>query len=287
MRFGGRGLPLVAALLWLAAGCTTTAPPPTDSSDPTSAPPSGDRVLPWGFTDCDMVAYFTAVPAEALAPFLPPGFRSLSLQELAIPTAPPTTQLANFGAEMLDCREARGLRTNITDGSYGSYFTAVEPPAELFNASHGLHFIKFDVLIADPDLRAELDAAGVPAVGGSASFVRFGDPTGTAPTGAPIPAEGSIYIGAGGAGLFDGAGLAPYPDPPASFDEFAPLPDGGWAISEATVLQETILAGPGTFQPPANSIASAILGTTNPVPGVFIVMDGAHFVDARYTLTAA
>ena len=269
-------------LLLVAAGCMSGG---SDDGAPTSttAPAAvGPRVLPWGLADCRFAVFVTGVPSAAVAPFLPDGFRSLSMQELVSPGAPNPGDQANFGAEMFECRSAAGLHENVTDGSYGSYFTGVEPPSELLNTSHALHFVKWDVLIADPALRAVLQEVGVPALEGTASFVRFLAPPIGSPADAPLVAEGSLFMGSQPAGLFDVVGLAPYPNPPGGFDEFTQVPTG-LVVYEADVTWNVILAGTGLYQPPAGTLAAQILGGTNPVPGAYYV-GTASFVNSKITL---
>lgn len=157
----------------LSAGCadlrgTLEAPPP----------PEYAQVLPWSVTDCQYAVAIIPIQAEAIGARTPAGFRILAVNEIPdfpVPAEPRGD--GNLGVELFRCASGTGLNesANLTDLSYGSVFSFVEPPAELREENMTFHFLKWDVLVPDDARRALLTSAGVPAVTGNATFSRFQD----------------------------------------------------------------------------------------------------------------
>ncbi|MBI2078160.1 MAG: hypothetical protein HYT80_07305 [Euryarchaeota archaeon] len=242
----------------LAAGCATPSNPAnlTGPEGTDEAAPEFPKTLEWGFKDCKAIVAVARVPASSIVPHLPAGFRPVAMSELL--GAPSVADEANFGAEMFECRSGRGLNGEVVDASYASYYAFVEPPAKLRNASAFFHFIKWDVLIDDPGLRAALRESGVPAHDGTAQVIKFerrGDAT---------LFQGHATMGSGGTIFFDGAVGAPYADA-TTFHEFTPT-GAGLAQWWGKFVGISGRAGAGTLKVPAGSFAAKILGTSNEVP---------------------
>lgn len=166
-----RPLALLVALCLL-AGCAQLR---RDlESDPV---PEFSARVPWALSGCQLVIAVVPADPAAFADRIPPGFRVLGVNEIPGLPAQDTRQAGNLGVEAFRCASASGLNAsaNVSDASYGSVFAFVEPPRELRDANATHHFLKWDVLVADPALREALRAEGVNATDGNATFSRFQD----------------------------------------------------------------------------------------------------------------
>ena len=132
-----------------------------------------ETVLPWGLSGCTFVIAVVPVQASALQDKLPEGFRALTPAEAGLPSDMQGD--ANLGVEAWRCAEGVGLNASapLNDVAYGAVFSFVEPPADVAVNGSQLHFVKWDVLVPDPDRRALLQEHGVPAQEGNATFSRF------------------------------------------------------------------------------------------------------------------
>jgi hypothetical protein len=218
----------IAGLLSIAllAGCA--APQESEAGDDggDGAAALPERELAWSLTGCRFVAGIVAAKASALAPHLPPGFRSLSMQELLHPSAPRGTDEANFGVEALTCQNGSGVNGTLESMQYGSYFSAVDPPGEL-RGPYDFHFVKWDVLVPDTERRELLAAYGVPARNGTAAFSMFSETGPTFRVAATLQFEGE------GVSRLTATGAVPVEE--GSFAEFTAVPSGfvAWSTKYA------------------------------------------------------
>ncbi|MGB0652974.1 MAG: hypothetical protein ACPGQL_07215 [Thermoplasmatota archaeon] len=266
---------LVAAAL-LAAGCLADDDP--RDSDPAArfTEPSGAATLPWGLTDCQAVIATVAADEAALAPFLPDGFRSLSMTEVAglgLPVDP--VGGGNLGIEVLTCASGVGLDGSIQGLHYGSVFTMVEPPAELADGNVTFHFVKWDVMIPDQPRRDVLAGRGVPAVDGAGYMLQFQQVGDATLFDAVLEMDGDVHT-------LRGAAAAPY-DTEGSFVEFTAVPDG-FVTWHTVFTWASVAVGPVVLEPSPGSLVAEILGTGPAVGAAFAGVIDLH--DARIELPA-
>lgn len=194
---------LLMVLVMLACGCTQSGPiaPTTDSpqqaNPETPAAPSsqsgGERgagdlfqVLPWNWTECEVLIAIVPVQQDRLRPFLPEGFEPGGAGLLVAPL--PGTSLLGF--EIFQCKSAQGEGEDITDAPYASIFAGVKPPQHAPWIGEGDQtYVKWETLIPDAKRRDALAAIGAPVRGGQVSLES------PAPGGAVI---GSVAFDTGG-----------------------------------------------------------------------------------------
>ncbi|HEX2065406.1 MAG TPA: hypothetical protein VHI93_01200 [Candidatus Thermoplasmatota archaeon] len=243
-------------LLGLLAGCLS---PPAEVPLPGDAP-----VLPldlaWGLTGCKAAVIAFSVPASAVAPHLPPGFRPMGIPEGAFGVSG-TPSDGSFGMEMMECQSGTGLAGEVKGISYGSYFAFVEPPAELSRSNVTYQFYKWDVLVPDAARRDLLAERGVPARNGTASFSRF-DRVGQA-----IAFDGLLQLG-NATHRFQGTAAAP-DAPTGSFVEFTKVPRGV-AVWSANYTWSEIVVGPALVDAGGAGLAAKILGPGQHAGGGFV-----------------
>lgn len=221
-------VPFFAALLLagvVLAGCSGRAPPADDGP---ALPALPARELPWSMQGCTFVAAVLQVPVSVVAPFVPPGFRVMHAAEFALegasgqglPTPPTGGDDGNIGVEAFQCADGAGLDGEVVPGlTYASFYTGVEPPAEL-RRDTPFHFVKWDVLIPDQARNQLLASYGVPVHNGTAtaSLGLIGQQSL-----AQVTASTDFGFGPF---TFDAKALAPFPDDRCGFVEFTPVPTG-------------------------------------------------------------
>jgi hypothetical protein len=225
-----------------------------EEEDPPTALPA--LALPWGLTDCRFGVVLLDVPAAIVQAHVPEGFRVLSLAEVGvegntgqdIPQDP--NGGGNFGIEVFQCDEGLGLDGPVEGLSYGSYFTAVEPPAEL-RRDVTFHFVKWDTLVPDAPRRALLQSYGLPVREGSATV------THSLTQGALTSYTGTLDFGGEETITFEGSSLAP--QQPFTFVEFQRTPNGlaTWSTTGAIAVGGV---GPQTVTVPEAGLANDVVG---------------------------
>lgn len=220
--------------------------------------------LDWSLTRCEFGVAILDVPAEVVAAYVPEGFRILSVAEVGAlgggaPASPPNpTGGGNFGVEVFECEEGRGLDGPIAGLTYGSYFTAVEPPADL-RRDVDLHFVKWDTLVPDAPRRALLQSYGLPVREGQASVQAT-----------PVQDSIASYTGTldfGGEETLGFEGSSLVPQRTVSFVEFMPTA-GGFAEWSTTAEILSGGVGPQTVFVPSAGRATDILGGSGEYRGV-------------------
>lgn len=224
---------LILILLLLAAavsGCISDEPL-SDLDDP-SLIADVPKVYEWSLDRCDAVVGIVHTAKENLQPHVPEGWRVAAPEEQGGPADPRGD--AALGVEVFLCDDVTSA--NLTDGdnsttkkaAYASYWTWVEPPVEYRKENVTFHFWKWDTLVADEALRAELAAQGLPVVNGTADWDGDTD-TGMStfiksPAG-PIAYQVKLDWDEGIIG-FNGVAGAPYESKEFSFVEFQNTTDG-------------------------------------------------------------
>lgn len=209
--------------------------------------------IPWSLTDCRFGVAIVAAPGAIVSQYLPPGFRTLSLAQLANPSAPNPNGEGNVGVELFDCASGSGLAGEEIPGMvYASYFSAVEPPAALLEDAD-FYFVKWDVLIPDEARRTLLMSYYVPASGGEVTFSQepeLGSMAGHAGTVA-WDTHGSTDTLAGTGVAEQSAG---------SFVEFTSTP-GGLAVWRMNFTWSGGGLGPQTVMVGSGGLAAQLIGT--------------------------
>lgn len=212
--------------------------------------------LPWSLTGCRFAVVLVEVPAERVAAHVPEGFRVMSVAE-AIggepglgAGAPSPNGDGNFGVEAFQCDEGQGLDGTVAGLSYGSYVTAVEPPAEL-RRNVDLHFVKWDTLVPDEPRRLLLQQYGLLVRAGSA-VVALG------------PAQGSLAsytatLDFGGEETLELAGNSLAPREDFTFVEYTRTPRG-LATWSSTLDVSQGGSGPHTVVVPEGGKATDVVG---------------------------
>lgn len=257
-------LPILALAL---AGCVQSAvPEPASGIDSSSA--AAQTPLEWGLAGCAAAIAFVPVPAAAVAPHLPEGFRALAPSEAGLPVAADAQGDATVSVEIFSCMEA----ANATEAGYASLFVAVEPPADLKDPDAAMSFVKFDVLVADPALRAVLVAAGVPAKDGSADIA------------VTVPGAGSAEAELEGAAFAIRIAYAPTPPAPLDFPfvEYTATEAGlvTWKATAKGVSGTAV----GVVEMAPGSLAAEITGAES-AQAYVLILEG-DFVDATIELPA-
>lgn len=249
----------------LAAGCVTS---------PAEEPP-GDasvaRTMSWGLEGCTVAVAVVPVPASALVPHVPEGFRLLSPAEVGLPPDPRGDAL--FALETFSCALATADNESTEDAYHGGAFTFVEPPAELVDPEVDFFtFFRWDAAIASPKLRSFLADAGAPAYEGSASFTTATMPQAGGPLQAGLEVNGTSFT-------FTGAAQPPGGEFGGVFDEYFATPDGllRWKTTGIAPFGQ----GGGSVQV-SGGIAEEVLGAA-PVPGYVVFLTDVAFVNGTAT----
>lgn len=204
-------------------------------------------VLPWELRECQFAVAVMPVSMDAIGARIPEGFRVLAMSEVAPypdQSALPMTLSgeANLGVELFRCASGTGANetANLTDLSYGSVFTFVEPPEDKReeNATH--HFLKFDVLVSDEERRGLLANEGVPALPGNATFSRFQD------VGPGKGIQGLLQLGTDAYGFDLAAASDGAPGADMSFVEFTDVGEGRFVIWRTNVTTTQFVQGTGS-----------------------------------------
>lgn len=240
-----------AILVVVFSGCVTndetgTAPPPSAGGDAGLS----ELQIPWVLTECRFVVGIVSAPTARLAPYLPKGFRAISLGEHAHPSAPNPGSEGNIGVEAFICKEGQGLNETVTGISYGSYFSTVAPPPELRRTDVKFHFLKWDVLIPDAPRRALLQSYGIPAREGSASIAQFTRQGETYAVDATLSLNGTSVARIVGADTI--------PEPAGSFIEYTQTPGG---IAAWYTKYTPVAVGTGRVKFAAGSFGAKLAGT--------------------------
>lgn len=156
-----------------------------------------------------------------------------------------------------------------------SYFAPVVPPADHKDPDARYHFVKWDVLIADEDLRSELTDDGLPAADGKVVF-----------TVAERSAEQFTFDVTGTLGddthRFTGSATLPEGGPEAfTFLEFTPL-DGQLASWDVSVEAATLVQGTGLLNLASNSLPAEVAG--DEPTQAYILAVGLIFPEATITI---
>lgn len=178
--------------------------------------------MAWTMSGCMFGVALIDVPAAAVQPFVPEGFRVQSVQEAGAEgqvgqDVPNPEADGNIGFEIFSCDSGSTLDGTTEPMIYASIFTGVEPPVELRRDVQN-HFVKWDVLIPDAPRRDVLVAAGIPAHGGAAAAA--GELLGASMS----SYEASATIEGLGEFAFTGRSVAPLPD--GAFTEYTETPLG-------------------------------------------------------------
>lgn len=213
------------------AGCSG------DDGTPERGGPLPALSLPWSLTGCRFAVILIDVPAERVQPHVPEGFRVLSVAEVGLGgEAGPVADAAgggNFGIEVFQCESGQGLDGPVDGLSYGSYFTAVEPPAGL-RRDVSYHFVKWDTLVPDAPRRALLQEYGLPVRDGSGTVET--DVT----QGSLTSYTGTLDFLGEETVTFEGASLAP--QEPVTFVEYMRTATG---LAAWSTTMEFASGGPG------------------------------------------
>ena len=240
-------LAFVAALL---GGCFASAPSAPRSDGAMPSPVGAAASIPWTLDSCKVAVISVPVPSASVAPFLPKGFAPQPISAASATTF--------FGAEAFRCKSGSGLRGNVTDLSYASFWATVIPPAKLATKGVTQYYVKWDTLVPDDARREALVAAGFPARSGSASVTI--DATGAVTGQAHLEYAGDLTI--------QGVAAGSQPNAAATFVEFTPTLDGFVGAWAATSAASTDALGPGTLTVAAGSVAAKILGGTTAAGGL-------------------
>ncbi|MBW3582977.1 MAG: hypothetical protein KY455_07760 [Euryarchaeota archaeon] len=190
------------------------------------------KTYEWSLDRCDAVVGVVHTAKENLQPHVPEGWRVAAPEEQGGPADPRGD--AALGVEVFLCDDITAA--NLTDGNssamkkaaYASYWTWVEPPEEYRKDDVMFHFWKWDTLVADETLRAELVAEGLPIVNGTADWDGDTD-TGmstfvNSPAG-PVAYQVKLDWEEGVIG-FNGVAGAPFEPKEFSFVEYQATADG-------------------------------------------------------------
>lgn len=235
---------------------TMDIPPQTASSIPQA------EVLDWDLIDCEAILTILPASAAALAPHLPPGFTPIPfadvVAELDVPVDPSD---GNIGVETFVCESGQGLEAPVEAITYGSYYTMVTPPEE-FRRDVTFHFVKWDVLIPDPDRRMFLQERGVPARDGGVSTTAFLQ-------------QDSLKLGDQSLTLGEtdhfltANGVAPAATPEGRIAEFTPT-DAGLVEWQTDYIFHSVANGAAVVDVGAGDLLAEIIGTGPQVGASFI-----------------
>lgn len=169
-----RALLLAIALIFVTfAGCLTGGSDLDDGGTDGLAS-DGPVVIDFVLRDCQAVVGVVHVAPDRIQPHLPAGWTVAAPESQGGPDDPRGD--AALGVEVFKCAEAtagnltEGNSSSTPDAAYGSYWTWVEPPEEYHREGVLFHFWKWDTMVGDAALHAELLAAGLPMKTGSADW---------------------------------------------------------------------------------------------------------------------
>lgn len=233
--------------------------------------PAPPRVFPTELVECQAAVGLVPVPAARFAQRLPPGWSLLQTEDVGLPDDPRGDAL--LGVELARC--ASGYGGNLSDVSYASYFTLVEPADDLRAPDARFHFLKWDTLVQDAGLRDALRGEGAPAHDGGVDF------------GPRLPGAEAFQASfdMNGTHLLRATGPIPsYPDLAGfRFVEYQPLASGVWAVWNATA-ETTLTVGGMTMDLPPGYAAEVAGG---PRAEGYVLVGRASFRDATVTLPPA
>jgi hypothetical protein len=232
----GRGALVVLGVAAVLSGCVGQSSDPGEGAKDETVAGLPETTVAWSMTGCKFGATFWPVPAASVTPFLPPGFRSKSIQEFVaegfLPQAdvPNPANDGNVGVEVFQCTQGVGLEGPLDGMGYASFYSGVEPPAELRRPGVSFYFVKWDTLIPDAPRRDLLASYGLPVHAGNTSVTVDVPNSGISTTFpqpvalAPATYDGRLEFGPHGGFTFSGRSGAPLPD--GSFVEYMQTPGG-------------------------------------------------------------
>jgi hypothetical protein len=247
LRVGTLSLAIVGLLI---AGCIEELPADPLPTEDVAASTLSATTIAWGVTDCRFAVGIMGAEQAKIAPYMPKGFRSLAMQELALTQARDIKGDANIGVEGFVCKQGAGLEGQVANVIYGSVFSAVAVPAEYRIAGMNFHFVKWDVLIPDADRRDLLTQHGLPARDGAVSLTRF-EQQGQANT-----FDATVKIDQVGEFRLQGASAAPMDA--GAFREYTPTANG---FANFTTKYKGVFAqGAASVTVPSSSWVAKVTG---------------------------
>lgn len=214
----------------------------------------GDGRIPWSMIDCTGAAAFLFVDRAKVEERLPDDFRPLTPSEVfGGPRVGDDT--AFLAVDLVDCDE----EDQGTDTAH--VLVPVEPPAEHVVEEATLHAFKWDVLVADDELRASLQAADADVRGGDlAAWSSFS-------VGPVAHLDGAINLtGPEETYAFQGLPLVDTGDRIVRFAQFSETDEpGAFVVWFADVTWADLEVGPGRVQLPPGGWVAEIVGDDDPV----------------------
>jgi hypothetical protein len=236
---------LVSTVTVALAGCTA---PPT-AVGPTTPSLPDDGAQDWDLSACMFTEALVRVNQTQLEMRMPPGFHA----------RPESTQagLALLVLFTASCQTGFGAPAARTPVPYASVYAPAAPPAGLVVPNVSPYYVKWATVIADETRRAQFQAWGLDAVGGTA-FVDG------------VTTEGTMFSSTAtidGLGGFATTGVSTraYQVPSIPIVEFMAAGDGRLARWTADVVTPTYLSGTGTIDLPADSWVAGLAGSTTVV----------------------
>lgn len=231
------------------------------------------KTYSWFLEFCRAVIAVVPVDAEELATHLPEGFTPKTPEDFGLPPDPRGD--AVMGLEAFTCEISAALKGTINDAPYLSYFAPVVPPAAYEDPDARYHFVKWDVLIADDDLRTELQDHGLPAAAGEVTFEL-----------AERSAEQFTFDVTGTIGgethRFTGSAALPEGGPEGfTFLEFTPIEDRV-AMWDVSVDDASLLVGTGILELAPGSLPAEVVG--DETTQAYILAGDLSFPDATISI---
>lgn len=256
-------LVLLPALL--AAGCVGA--PDLPAADLAPA-----KTLSWALEGCAAAVAVVPVPAAALVPWLPEGFRPIAPAEAGLPADPRGDAI--LGLEAFECATATAGNSTVEGVPHGGIFTFVEPPAELADPDVDFFsFFRWDTVLGSETMRAHLAQAGAPVFEGTATVETAADPASGGPLRASLEVNGTSF-------QFTGGAQAPSGSTGGVLKEYFATPAGlaTWKARGVAPYGQ----GAGTIQA-TGGLAEEVLGA-QPVAGYVLFMSDLSFVEGTVTV---